>query len=77
MFSFPEWFGIPDATLAVRLSFITVGFWWLGFTIPLWKHVKEPDTVFKENLKLGPAFKESFKNLAKTFRNKIPSYSCK
>lgn len=28
----PGWFGIPeDGTLAARLAFLTVGFWWLGF----------------------------------------------
>ncbi|MBT7818244.1 MAG: MFS transporter [Chloroflexi bacterium] len=73
MFLKPELFGIPDASLAVRLSFVTVGFWWLGFTIPLWKHVKEPETVYDENLKFGEAFKSSFKELAKTF-NKIKQY---
>ncbi len=73
MFLMPELFGIADASMAVRLSFITVGFWWLGFTIPLWKHVKEPDTKFDDNLKFGPAFKESFKSLAKTFK-KIRQY---
>src|SRR5690606_17732906 len=28
----PEWFGIQDATLAPRLSFLLVGLWWMGFS---------------------------------------------
>ncbi len=27
----PEWFGIPDASTATRLAFVTVGLWWLLF----------------------------------------------
>lgn len=27
----PEWFGINDATLPARLSFLLVGLWWFGF----------------------------------------------
>ncbi|THH41143.1 MFS transporter [Neolewinella litorea] len=28
----PAWFGLPeDGTLAVRMAFLTVGIWWLGF----------------------------------------------
>ncbi|MBK6902122.1 MAG: MFS transporter [Saprospirales bacterium] len=30
--SFPQWFGLPEeGALAVRLSFVAVGLWWLGF----------------------------------------------
>jgi len=28
--------------LMIRITFVTVAMWWLGFTIPLWKHVSEP-----------------------------------
>ena len=27
----PEWFGISDAGFATRISFLTVGIWWIGF----------------------------------------------
>ena len=27
----PAWFGLPDDTMAVRLSFVMVGLWWIGF----------------------------------------------
>ncbi len=31
----PTWFGLPDAAVAVRLSFISVAVWWGVFTLPL------------------------------------------
>ncbi len=39
---FPQWFGLPDGAAAVKLSFVTVGVWWVVFTIPLLLWVKEP-----------------------------------
>ncbi|MBL0047692.1 MAG: MFS transporter [Bacteroidetes bacterium] len=27
----PDWFGIADAGMATRISFLTVGIWWVGF----------------------------------------------
>ncbi len=38
----PEWFGLLDKTIAVRVSFITVAVWWLLFSIPLMLYVPEP-----------------------------------
>lgn len=37
----PALFGIPDASTAVKLSFVSVGIWWLVFTIPLLLYVRE------------------------------------
>src|SRR6187402_171179 len=37
----PAWFGLADASQAVRVSFVTVAVWWLVFTIPLMRVVKE------------------------------------
>lgn len=39
---FPETFGLPDAAMASRLSFVTVGIWWLIFSVPLFRQVREP-----------------------------------
>jgi UMF1 family MFS transporter len=38
----PQWFGLPDAGVAVRVSFVMVGLWWLAFMLPLLRHVHEP-----------------------------------
>jgi UMF1 family MFS transporter len=37
----PDLFGIPDAATAVRLSFLTVGVWWVVFTLPVLWFVRE------------------------------------
>jgi UMF1 family MFS transporter len=37
----PAMFGIADASQGVRLSFITVGVWWVVFTVPVMLFVKE------------------------------------
>jgi UMF1 family MFS transporter len=46
----PEWFGLPSgenltaaqATLPSRLAFVSVAVWWLIFSIPLFRSVREP-----------------------------------
>ena len=38
----PEWFGLADAGVATRLSFLSVGIWWAVFTVPLMRRVPEP-----------------------------------
>ena len=40
----PELFGLENKTEAVQLSFVTVGLWWLIFTIPLMLFIKEEKT---------------------------------
>ena len=73
MFQFPHLFGIPDQELGVRLSFVTVGLWWLGFSIPLWRHVKEPKTPYAESIGFGKSLTEGFREIARTFQ-KIKQY---
>jgi UMF1 family MFS transporter len=51
----PEWYGITDPGLAPRISFLTVGLWWMGFAqvtfrrLPYNLHNRKPesDYVFK------------------------------
>jgi UMF1 family MFS transporter len=38
----PEWFGLADGTVAVRISFLMVAVWWLVFSLPLMMLVDEP-----------------------------------
>ena len=37
----PDWFGLPDATFAMRLSFLSVAVWWAVFSLPLLLKVPE------------------------------------
>jgi UMF1 family MFS transporter len=41
MVQHPDWFGLADASQAVRVAFLTVAVWWLVFTIPLMRSVRE------------------------------------
>jgi len=49
----PAWFGLPSgpelspsqATLPTRLAFVSVAAWWLLFSIPLFRNVREPVPV--------------------------------
>ena len=51
----PGTFGLPDTVAAIKLSFVSVAFWWLIFSIPLMRRVPEPprtlesDETGKEN----------------------------
>ena len=38
---YPQFFGLPDAAAAVRLSFLTVAVWWALFSIPVFLFVEE------------------------------------
>jgi len=38
----PAAFGLVDSTAGIKLSFVSVGIWWLVFSIPLFRRVPEP-----------------------------------
>jgi len=70
MLSKPEMFGITDPTLPARISFVTVGLWWMGFAqitfarLPSNVYHKQPekDFILKGFRELGVVFKQ-LKNL--------------
>ncbi len=45
----PDWFGLVDATQAVRVSFVTVAVWWALFSIPAMLWVRETPTIDKRS----------------------------
>ncbi|MBE0686938.1 MAG: MFS transporter [Anaerolineaceae bacterium] len=60
----------PDhlTELMTRLSFLTVSIWWLVFTIPLWRNVKEPPRrILASEIGFNPV-KASFSRLSYTFK---------
>ena len=63
----PGWFGLADAGVASRLSFLSVALWWLLFAIPLFRHVPEPP-VKATSIGAGNALTTSFRQLAMTLR---------
>jgi UMF1 family MFS transporter len=64
----PGWFGLADAAVASRLSFLSVAVWWLAFAIPLFRRVPEP--VVPPGLRVAGAnpVAASFRQLAGTLR---------
>jgi UMF1 family MFS transporter len=43
MLSQPGWFGLANKDVAVRVSFASVAVWWVVFSIPLFRDVREPE----------------------------------
>lgn len=43
MYLNPHWFGFADGVQAVQASFISVGIWWIVFSMPLARFVPEPE----------------------------------
>jgi UMF1 family MFS transporter len=64
----PEVFGIPDTATGTRLSFVTVGIWWLVFSFPLLKNIPEPG-IGKTSVSRVNAISAGFRNLLNTFRH--------
>jgi UMF1 family MFS transporter len=65
----PEWFGLPDAGVASRLSFVSVAVWWTLFSIPLFRRVPEPPVRAAMRPPAGAAMvRAAFVQLAATLR---------
>ncbi len=65
----PGWLGLPDASAAMRVSFLTVAVWWAAFTVPILRRVPEPPATGRG----GNVVIEGFRQLAGTLR-KLRSY---
>ncbi len=63
----PEWFGLPGAEMASRLSFLSVAIWWALFSVPLLSRVPEPPFVQEPGESDNPA-RAGFQRLGRTFR---------
>jgi UMF1 family MFS transporter len=72
----PQWFGLPagegltpnEATLPVRLAFLSVAVWWLVFSIPLFRGVPEPQRLLEaDETPRGSVVRHAFVRLAETF----------
>jgi UMF1 family MFS transporter len=72
----PDWFGLPsgpgltpsDATLPVRLAFVSVAAWWVIFALPLFRRVPEPPPRLEPEERRGESpVRMAFVRLAETF----------
>ena len=68
LYLFSDKLGI-DSGLAVRIAFLSVGVWWLAFTLPLIRNVKEPPATPLAHGSRGSAFRDSFTRLGHTIRD--------
>jgi len=68
----PHTFGLPDASSAIRLSFVSVAVWWAGFTVFTMVWVPE-QTARPVPLGAKHALSAGFRQVAGTFR-KIRQY---
>jgi UMF1 family MFS transporter len=68
LMSKPEWFGLADRGVAVRVAFAGVAVWWLLFSIPIFRHVAEPPRRLERDEHAGQnALVTSVKRLIETF----------
>jgi len=66
MYQYPQWFGIPDGTVAVKLSFLSVAVWWAIFSVPIFIYVPEPSS--EPTIKFGEAITQGWLQLKRTFK---------
>lgn len=62
----PEFFGLSSAADAVKISFISVGAWWLIFTFPALIYIRERSVKVQKSY--PEALKNSFSSLSKTLK---------
>jgi UMF1 family MFS transporter len=67
LYLFAPRLGITQA-MAIRIAFVTVGLWWLGFSIPLFLHVPEPAATPLAHGGRGNAVLDTYTRLANTFK---------
>jgi MFS transporter, UMF1 family len=63
----PAWFGLANAGLGTRLSFASVGLWWLIFSLPLMIVVPEPATLASRT-RQRLSLTQGVRGLMQTFR---------
>lgn len=64
----PATFGLPSTVAATKLSFASVGVWWLIFMLPLLRHVPEPPRDPGAVATTGSPLVAAFVRLGHTFR---------
>jgi UMF1 family MFS transporter len=63
-----ELWGVPWAEWMPRFSFLSVGIWWLVFSIPLFRNVAEPPGAAKGEASISP-IRAGFQRLGHTLRD--------
>jgi UMF1 family MFS transporter len=61
----PTWFGLTDAAIATRVSFVFVAVWWALFSLPVFRRVPEPPAAAEAG-----GWRELYETLRHVLRNK-------
>ena len=67
MYLHPDWFGISDPSVAIRISFVSVAIWWCIFSIPIIIFLPEPKN--ENTIPLHKAFHSGFNQLKETYKH--------
>ena len=67
MYLHPDWFGISDASTAIRLSFVSVAIWWGIFTLPIMLFLPEPES--ENSVPLKKAVRSGLLQLKETYNH--------
>jgi UMF1 family MFS transporter len=67
MLKYPEWLGFPSGYFSVQDCFLSVGFWWLLFALPIFLFLKERAKRSASAFQ-GGYFREGYRRLQQTFR---------
>ena len=65
--TFPTWFGLRDAEVAARLSFLSVAVWWLVFSVPLFRQIAEPQRSGFDDGRRDQVLQRSLRQLRNTY----------
>ena len=57
----PAWFGLPDAGMAARVSFLMVGVWWLGWSLIPFKRLPADQPIRTQESLVKKGFEELHK----------------
>ena len=64
----PATFGLPDTVAAIKLSFISVGVWWVIFSLPVLRRVPEPPAILEaDESSQDSAIRVAFTRVWETF----------
>ena len=67
----PAWFGITDAGEAVKLSFLSVAIWWLLFSIPLMRALREKQRLTLNGVTMSRALSRFRVSIARILRHHV------
>ncbi len=63
---FPEWYGLPDGGLPIRIGFLLTGIWWMAFAQYTFKYL--PDNVYNKPKSSGSIMVKGYRELVMVWK---------